>query len=67
MKVIVYTHDPMLHLVYLPEEAKDMFGEEYLDDCGVEVPDDLAKELSDTYAKLCELSHQVEQFSKAVK
>lgn len=67
MKVFIYTHDPMLTLVYLPEEAREMFGEEVLEDCGVEVPDALAQELHDTYDKLCELSHQVAQISKAVK
>lgn len=60
MKVMIYTHDPMLHLVYLPEEAKEMFGEDVFDDCGVEIPEDLAQEISTTYTKLCELSNRVE-------
>lgn len=58
MKVLLYTHDPMLTLVRLPEEAVDLFGEDILEDA-VEVPDALALEVHATYRKLCELSQQL--------
>jgi hypothetical protein len=64
MKVMVYTHDPMLHLVYLPEEAKNLFGEEVFDDCGVEIPEALAQEIHAAYDKLCDLSSRVEACKK---
>lgn len=55
MKVLLYTHDPMLTLCRLPEEAVELFGEDALEDA-VEIPDELALEVQATYRKLCELS-----------
>jgi len=67
MRVEVYTHDPMLTLVRLPEESLEMYGgdkayyEEELEDRGVEIPDTLVHELHDTYEKLIELSSMIDK------
>lgn len=59
MKVLIHTHDPMLTLVRLPDEAIDLFGEETLEEDGIEVPDDLVTEAHETYKKMCELSNKL--------
>lgn len=59
MKVWIYTHDPILTLCYLPNEAKELFGEDSLEEDGYEVPEELAKEINDTYKKLCQLSTEL--------
>jgi hypothetical protein len=61
MKVWLYTHDPILTLCYLPEEAKELFGENALDEDGAEVPETLAIEINAVYKRLIELSRQLEE------
>lgn len=61
MKVWIYTYDPILTLLYLPDEARELFGEGYIDDA-VDVPDDLANELSLTYKKLRYLSQELDKY-----
>lgn len=63
MKVLIYTHDPMLTLVRLPNEAIELFGEDSMDDA-VEIPDTLAMEITQTYKRLCELSAEVKRYRK---
>ena len=64
MKVLIHTHDPMLTLVRLPEEAVELFGEDTLEEDGVEVPDELVLEIDKTYKRLCELSAKLKQYKK---
>ena len=64
MKVWIYTHDPILTLCYLPEEAKELFGSDALEEDGVEVPEELANEINSTYKKLCQLSQQLSEIRK---
>ena len=63
MKVLIYTHDPMLTLCYLPDEVIELFGLDRLNEDGCEIPDSLATEIQTTYKKLCSLSQQL----KAIK
>lgn len=71
MIVEVYTHDPILTLVRLPEESLDMYcgDREYYEgmlEChGVDIPDELVREISETYNRLIELSRQVEERYRA--
>jgi hypothetical protein len=64
MRVLIYTHDPLLTLARLPEEAKEWFGEDVLEEDGIEVPDELVLEISRTYEKLCELSAELKKYRK---
>lgn len=60
MKVLLYTHDPMLTLVRTEEEAKELFGDDCMDDdCAVEIPDELAAEAQAVYNRMCEISQQL--------
>ena len=65
MKVVLYTHDPMLTLARSEDETVELFGQDYFDEYAVEVSDELAKELISTYEKLCALSHQVSKLRES--
>ena len=67
MKVWIYTHDPMLTLCYLPDEAKELFGEESLEEYGIHVPDELVKEIEITYKKLLALSRKLKEIKDATE
>ena len=58
MKVLIYTHDPILTLARSEQESIDLFGQDYFDEYAIELPDELAQELISTYEKLCVLSEQ---------
>jgi hypothetical protein len=58
MKVMIYTHDPILTLVRSKEESIDLFGEDCEEDL-VEVPDAIAIECIATYQKLIDLSQKL--------
>ena len=64
MKVCLYSHDPLLYLCYLPEEAKDIYGEVYYDEYGVEIPDELALEINEVYERLLILSEKIRKIEK---
>lgn len=64
MKVVLYTHDPMLTLARTPEETKELFGEDYLEEEGVEVPAGLVNEAVETYKKLVEISRELAKYRK---
>jgi len=66
MKVLLYTHDPMLTLCRLPEEAVELFGEDAMEDA-VEVPDELAREAHETYQKLKELSEKLAKIRRGAE
>ena len=63
MKVDIYMHDPLLTLARLPEQAEELFGEDWIEDA-VEVPDELALEISATYKRLCELSAELKKYKR---
>jgi len=51
MKVYVYTHDPILHMMYNEEEARDLFGDcdEHLVDVSEELYEKFLKAKNDLY------------------
>ena len=63
MKYWIYTHDPVLTLVYSREEAIELFGEDALEEYGVELPDALVLEITQTYKRLLELAKELQQKS----
>jgi len=67
MRVMIYTHDPMLTLVRSEQESVELFGQDYFDEDAKEIPDELAKELISTYKKLCNLSDQLEKLQQKNK
>ena len=67
MKITIYTHDPILNLIYTKEESDELFGEDYIEDYGIEVPDDLAIKVIESYKNLIEAQIEFEKFIKKIK
>lgn len=67
MKVTIYTHDPILHLIYTKQDSDELFGEDYIEDYGIEVPDDLAIKVIESYKNLIESQIEFEKFIKKLE
>ena len=67
IKVVIYTHDPMLFLVRTKEQCDELFGEDYFDEYAKEVPKELADEIQATYEKLKNLSRHVMEYDRPHK
>lgn len=64
MKYIVYTHDPILTLVYRPETSAEYFGEDYAEEFGVEIPDELVNRVIESYENMIKVQDELGKFLK---
>ena len=64
MKVLIRKHDLILYFIYLPTEAKQIFGRGWSKDA-VEIPSELALDIDKTYKKLCKLSEALGEIKRS--
>jgi hypothetical protein len=64
IRVVLYSHNPVLTLLHLPEDAIGLYGEDGLAEEGVEIPTELAQDVVRTYKHLGDLSERLKRYRK---